>query len=321
MTPVAERRISEADFAYLQSAIATTSALLAAQRYDVFALLEDQPVDPQSLAQQRGLTERGAALLLRALAAVGVAEVTEDARYSPAIPDLSVVVGLLDMWGALPGALRDGTAFFAGDSPVHSGAAYAEVIPMLGEVFEAAAERAADILAPVGGRVLDVGAGAAPWSIALALRQPLLKVTALDLPEVMPAAERAVAAADVEACFDYIVGDVLTADLGTDYDLVIAANVCHLFDEGRNRLLLDRLSWALRPGGRLAVVDAVLNERMDGPRDLVLYSLGLILRTRCGQVYPYSTYISWLREAGLRDIARSEVSSALPLTLITATKE
>jgi hypothetical protein len=48
-------------------------------------------------------------------------------------------------------------------------------------------------LLPAAARVLDAGAGAAPWSLAVATRDPACLVTAVDLPEVMPAMPRWVA--------------------------------------------------------------------------------------------------------------------------------
>jgi SAM-dependent methyltransferase len=102
------------------------------------------------------------------------------------------------------------------------------------------------------------------------------------------------------------------------YDLVIAANLCHLFDEATNSRLLARLLGALRPGGTLAVVDALPNEPLDGPRPVVLYALGLLLRTQRGGVYPFTTYVSWLRGAGYNAVQRVDLSGGAPLSLITA---
>ena len=62
------------------------------------------------------------------------------------------------------------------------------------------------------------------------------------------------------------------------------------------------------PGGTLAILDALPNERLDGPRPVVLYALGLLLRTSRGQVYPFSTYVGWLREIGFEAIELIDLS-------------
>jgi hypothetical protein len=51
---------------------------------------------------------------------------------------------------------------------------------------------------------------------------------------------------------------------------------------------------------------------------VVLYALGLLLRTTAGQVYPFSTYATWLRDAGFERIERFDLVPSPPLSLITA---
>jgi SAM-dependent methyltransferase len=113
-------------------------------------------------------------------------------------------------------------------------------------------------------------------------------------------------------------GNVFTADLPEEaYDLVLLANVCHLFDADRNRALLRRLRRVLRPGGTLAVVDALPSEDPDERRLLVLYALGLRLRTVAGAVYPLASYSAWTEEAGLGPVDAVPLSRTPPLALLT----
>jgi SAM-dependent methyltransferase len=123
----------------------------------------------------------------------------------------------------------------------------------------------------------------------------------------------------VQASYDYLGGDLFTLPLSPEsYDLAIAGNLCHLFDEVANRRLLARLFEAIRPGGTLAIVDILPNEQLDGPREVILYALGLLLRTNSGQVYPFSTYVDWLNNAGYMGVERFDLSSTAPVSLITA---
>ena len=186
-------------------------------------------------------------------------------------------------------------------------------------MFAPAAARAAEHLSSPGLRVLDVGAGAAPWSLALAAHDPSCHVTAVDLPAVLQVTRQAVAAAGCAAQFAYMSGDVFAVDWGrAAYDLAIVGNLCHLFDADANRRLLGRLFDALRPGGRLAIIDALPNDQLDGPRSVALYALGLLLRTQHGRVYPYFTYVGWLHEAGYDAVQRIALGEAPPLNLIMA---
>ena len=57
---------------------------------------------------------------------------------------------------------------------------------------------------------------------------------------------------------------------------------------------------------------------MDGPRPVVLYALGLLLRSGSGRVYPFTTYVGWLRDSGFEAISRAEPDPSQLISLITA---
>ncbi len=306
---------------FLTEALATTAALDAAYRLDLFARLDTSPADLPTLAHDCAITERGARLLLTVLGSIGLVEADGDGTYRAAVSGLSRAGSLCAIWQRLSEAIRDGRPALAGDPPARAEALYRDIVPLLATLFASAAERAADHLSATCRRVLDIGAGAAPWSLAIARRHPACRVTAVDLPAVLPATRQAVAAAGLEAQFDYVGGDFFEVDWGAaSFDLAIAGNVCHLFGEAANRRLLARLYDALLPGGRVAIVDVLPNEELDGPRSVVFYALGLLLRTGSGQVYPFSAYVGWLREAGYEGVERMDLGGRPPMSLITASR-
>ncbi|HEX6481424.1 MAG TPA: class I SAM-dependent methyltransferase [Ktedonobacteraceae bacterium] len=314
-----QQRLTTEQWSFLQEAIATSSALAAAERLGVLARLAVGPADLITLARDCAISERGAHLLLAALSSLGLIEVDSDGLYRTALPDLAQVATWIAPWGQLTQAIRDDRPARAGDTPGGAEILYPEVVAHLGAWFAPAAEGAADHLIARGQRILDLGAGAAPWSLALAARNPDVRVTAVDVPAVLAVTRQVVAASGYADRFDYLSGDLFSIDLGRSaYDLAIAGNLCHLFDEAANRRLLGRLLGALCPGGTLAILDALPNERLDGPRPVVLYALGLLLRTNRGQVYPFSTYVGWLREVGYEAVERIDLSGDLPISLIMA---
>lgn len=318
-SPSSQQRLTTEQWSFLQEAIATSSALAAAERLGVLARLDAGPVDPITLARDYAISKRGARLLLASLHSLGLIEQAADGSYHTALPDIAQVTAWIAPWGQLTQAIRDDRPVRAGDTPGGAETMYPEVVAHLGAWFAPAAERAADHLITRGQRVLDLGAGAAPWSLALAARNPAMRVTAVDVPAVLAVTRQVVAASGYATQFDYLSGDLFTIDLGRSaYDLAIAGNLCHLFDEAANRRLLGRIFDALPPGGTLAILDALPNERLDGPRSVVLYALGLLLRTNHGQVYPFSTYVGWLREVGYEAVERVDLTPTPPVSLITA---
>ena len=306
-------------WSFLQEALATSSALIAADHLGVLARLATGPADPITIARDCAISLRGARLLLAALSSLGLIEEDADGSYHTALSDLAQVTTWITPWGQLTQAIRDDQPARAGDTPGGAEILYPEVVAHLGALFAPTAEQAADHLIARGQCVLDLGAGAAPWSLALAARNPDMRVTAVDVPAVLAVTRQVVAASGYATQFDYLSGDLFTIDLGRSaYDLAIAGSLCHLFDEATNRRLLGQLFAALRPGGTLAILDALPNERLDGPRPVVLYALGLLLRTNRGQVYPFSTYVGWLREVGYEAVERIDLSPTPPISLITA---
>jgi SAM-dependent methyltransferase len=308
-------RLTPEQWSFLQEAMATSSALITAAQLGVLARLDAGPADPVTLARDCAISERGVRLLLAALCSLGLIEEGSNGLYHAALADLTQVTMWVTPWGQLTQAIRD-------DQPATPGGAealYPEVVAHLGAWFTPAAERAADYLISRGQCLLDLGAGAAPWSLALLARNPDVRVTAVDVPGVLAVTRQVVATSGYADRFDYLSGDLFTIDLGRSaYDLAIAGGLCHLFDEATNRRLLRRLFDALRPGGTLAILDALPNEQFDGPRPVVLYALGLLLRTSNGQVYPFSTYVGWLREIGYEAVERIDLSPTPPISLITA---
>ena len=99
---------------------------------------------------------------------------------------------------------------------------------------------------------------------------------------------------------------------------VILGNVCHLFDDAANRRLLERVARWLAPGGTVAIIDFLPNERRDGPREVALYGVELVRRAPGGQLYPFSSYAGWLRETGFEKIERLELAPYPPVTLVRA---
>lgn len=306
-------------FAFLIEAFAASAAVRAADRLGVLARLDAGPADLGELAAACAISERGAGLLLRALASLGLVEADQQGRWRAALPSLSKLGVWPRLCDGLDEVVRHGRPGMHWDTPDGAASLYPSAAAQLGTVLAGVAEEAARHL-PAGPRVLDAGAGAAPWSLAVAARDPACRVTAFDLPDVLPATRRAVAAAGRAAQFRFAGGDLFSTVFDqAAYDLVIAGNLCHLFSEAANRDLLARLSQALRDGGALAVID-VVPDTQPASRSLALYELSLFLRTAHGQVYPLAAYEQWLHDAGLGPVERWRLCGQPPLTLLTARK-
>lgn len=301
------------DLGFLADAVGATAALRAAWRLGVLDRLVAGPVDAASLARECGIGERGTVVLLSALASLGVATRDGD-RWTADPVHLPAIATVLPSFERIEDVIRDGRPIVAVDAPAGAERVYPGIVPHLGAMFAAAAARAAPVLAErQPRRVLDVGAGACPWTIALCRHLPGCEVTALDLPAVLSRARAAVDAAGLADRYRFVPGDCFDVPWGGPYDLVVLANVAHLFDDAANRALAARAADA---GASIAVIDALIEEDGTGPRPVALYALGLLLRTGTGGVRPESVHCEWLAGAGFEPPARTDLSAHPPQSLL-----
>jgi hypothetical protein len=78
----------------------------------------------------------------------------------------------------------------------------------------------------------------------------------------------------------------------------LLSNILHDWHVPQNKQLIQRCAAALPSGGQLAIHDVFLNDALDGPLPIALYSAALFCFTE-GRAYSAAEYRSWLVEAGL----------------------
>lgn len=303
----------------LMDAVSTARALQAATELGLIDCLARGPQASTELARACSTDPAMTQLLLDTLASLGVVSRDARGRYELVVDGLALVTTIDRGWSHLAGVVRSGEPVARAHTAAGAAALYPDLVPSLATLFAPATERAAQLLAGGGPDVLDVGAGAAPWSIALARSSPGVRVTALDLPAVIVSTRRAVEAADLADRFRYLPADMNTCPLPrAAYDTVLLANVCHLFGDARNRALLRRLRPAVRPGGLLAIIDVLAPSGPAAPSSISLYALGLRLRTARGAVHSLAAYQTWASDAGFGPVQAEPLPAALPLWLLAS---
>ena len=238
-----------ATLAELTHALQAAAALAAAAATGAVTALNDGPASAQEVARTCGTSPRHTELLLVALQALGVVDGSADGTFRRTDTPLDFLERTRQDWACAEDVVRTGRSLHQVDTPSGAQQLYPSVVPGLSVLGARAATVAARALAPAG-RVLDAGAGAAPWSIAVAGADPSARITALDLAPVLETTRAQVAAAGLSDRFTFEAGDLLgLVPEPAGHDVVLLANVCHLFDDVTNADLVARLSGALAPGG------------------------------------------------------------------------
>lgn len=298
--------------AALERALVPAAAIQAAVSAGLFPDLVSGGMTVADVAAQHHLDEHRAGVLLDVLVDAGVLDRSGD-RYR-ADPDLStfatVATESLRALDVAIGATRPGAG-------PHDGV-YPHVTRPLAEAFEEAAAEVARRLAAPNLRVLDLGAGAAPWSIAILHREPIARLTALDLPEVTPVLRHAIAEAGLEDRATVVDGDLRTYELPTT-DLAVLAHVLHLFDPDAAASMVHRAADSLDPDGCLAVIEPAADPAdAHNAARLRSYELGLFTRTSTGQLHDLATITDWCADAGLAHVETHQLPGGLPMSLLLA---
>ena len=320
---------------------ATFEAVGFALDAGVFEALSDAPATSAELAARLGLHEDGVRALCGLLEATGYVVSDGDAYRNTSSTEtwLTPAAGTdlgpwLTFWHGLvlpfwreefETAVREG-------EPSRSIYEWFDEEPGRWETaqrgFRAAAALIVDEVAdavdvPAGAaRLLDAGGGHGLFAVELCRRHPHLSATVFDHPAALDAAREERAAAGLRDRVIVRGGDYLTDELGESYDVALLFNVVHAHDAAENVRLLRRVSDALAPGGRVAVLDQLAGSARTpvGRAGLGFVELTYLV-TLGARTHPFESVAAWLRAAGFEDVHRTSIRRGGPgNTLVEATK-
>jgi SAM-dependent methyltransferase len=152
-------------------------------------------------------------------------------------------------------------------------------------------------------RVLDLGAGGAPWAIAFLEAHPFATAVVNDLPGVIGVARDKVEELGVVDRCELRAGDFRTTELERGaYDVVVLGHVCRTEGVDGAPVLIRRAHDALAPGGRLVLADYFPDETRKANPFGVLMGATMMASTERGFTFTHPQYVEWLRDAGFRPI-------------------
>jgi ubiquinone/menaquinone biosynthesis C-methylase UbiE len=130
---------------------------------------------------------------------------------------------------------------------------------------------------------------------------------ALDWEAVLAIAEENAKASGLGDRFSKIVGDAFTVELGKDYDVVLVPNFLHHFNVADCATFLKRAHAALRPGGKVVIIEFVPNDDRITPPPAATFALVMLGTTPEGDAYTFAEYRQMLAEAGFKDPSLHEL--------------
>jgi ubiquinone/menaquinone biosynthesis C-methylase UbiE len=152
-------------------------------------------------------------------------------------------------------------------------------------------------------RVLDLGAGGAPWTIAMLTACPAGSSVVNDLPGVLDVARRKATEFGVADRCEFRPGDYHHIDIeASSFDLVVLGHVCRAEAADDAARLIERAFDALRPGGRVIVADYFIDPERKANPHAVMMGTTMMASTLRGFTYTTDEFARWLRSAGFTSL-------------------
>ncbi|MCU1335397.1 MAG: Methyltransferase type 12 [Bryobacterales bacterium] len=147
-------------------------------------------------------------------------------------------------------------------------------------------------------RVLDIAAGHGLFGIHVALHNHAAEITFQDWDNVLDVARANAAEMGITGRFRTVPGNAFEVDFGTGYDVALLPNFLHHFNSATNVTLLKKVRAALKPAGRVAVIEFVPNEDRVSPPDGALSAMRMLGTTPSGDAYTFAEISRMLDDAG-----------------------
>ena len=292
-----------------------SSAIKAAVELDIFTHIADGAASASELAKRCGATERGMRILCDYLSVLGLLSKSGGTyasspecelflnKKSPAYVGSTLefflsplqTEGFEDLASAVRGT-RATPGVTVPENPL-----WVTFARAMAPLMVLPSQRLAELLttdSEASQKVLDIAAGHGLYGIAYAARNPNAEIVGLDWAPVLEVARQNAREAGIEQRYRTIAGDAFEVDLGGDYDLVLLVHLLHHFGPESIEKLLRKIRKALKPAGRLAILEFVPNDDRVSPRIPAMFSLFMLATTPNGDAYTYAEFDRALRSAG-----------------------
>lgn len=278
----------------------------------LFDLLEGEPRTIEQTAAATGTSARGLAALMFALAGLQLLFRDEAGRFGLTRESAALLVSskpeanlsgifstqLIPAWLDLVEAVRTGRPATGRSNLPEEGAFFAKFVASLLPLGWAAASALAEHLrieeAESEPSVLDIGAGSGVYSIPFALRSPRVRITAVDLPEVLKVTRRIAERYGVGNHLTAVAGNMAEVDFGSGHRVATIGQILHSHDEVGNRALLKKTFAALAPGGVVAIAEFLVEPDRSGPLMGLIFAVNMLVNTEVGSTYSFDEIRGWL---------------------------
>lgn len=302
----------------LASGFQKSRIFLSALELDIFTRIGDQGRTAAEIAAKLRTNLRATEILLNALAGIGLLSKSGQMFLNTPLTLRFLVAGQPDYvgvglrhsanmwarWHHLTGVVKTGRIPARPARGPEAQASLESFIMLMHERAKYRAPKVADALDLSGVRsVLDVGGGPGTHSIEFAKRNPDLKAVIFDLPDVILIARRIIHENGMEDRVTLQPGDYYVDDFVSGCDLVFLSAIIHSNGPEGNKKIFRKAFDALNPGGKIALVDFIMDDERVRPEFGAVFAVNMLVGTEEGNSYSAKEIGDWLAQAGFADIS------------------
>jgi ubiquinone/menaquinone biosynthesis C-methylase UbiE len=307
--------------------------MMTAVQLNVFTHIAEGRKSANAIAEAENASSRGLRMLLDSLTALQLLTKSDDGyELTPLAAQCLVKTSedyiggiwetdnMWDAWGGLTEIVRKGKPRHAVENQQVAEMFFPMLVKSLHVINREPARRTAETLGAgtrhKGLSVLDVACGSGIWGIAIAERDKEARLTMQDFPVVLEDTKKYLERHGVLDRADFIAGDLKEVAFGEErFDVALLGNIVHSEGEESSRDLFKRINRALKPNGRIVVIDMIPNDERTAPPFPLFFALNMFINTSVGDCYTLAEYTAWLNEAGFSKIETADIASHSPLII------
>jgi 3-hydroxy-5-methyl-1-naphthoate 3-O-methyltransferase len=115
--------------------------------------------------------------------------------------------------------------------------------------------------------------------------------------------------------YQYVAGDLLTADFGSGYQVATLGHILHSEGLANSREIIRKVYEALEPGGTVIIGEFLVDADRRGPLQGLIFGVNMLVNTEQGDTFSFEEIREWLELAGFSNVGVLEAPGPSPLIL------
>jgi predicted O-methyltransferase YrrM len=291
--------------------------LFTGAELNIFDLLQPTSLTALEIADRLRTDIRGTAILLDALASMGLLVKNNDAyQCTPSLapylsssdpnsvmPMVLHASHLWQRWSRLTEIVKGEAKAGADRTPSYKDG---ELSAFIGAMHSISAPHAGEVINQIdpgsSKALLDLGGASGTYTLAFLKNAPGMKATLFDLPEVIELARERLQREGMLDRVSLVGGNYLRDDLPQGHDLAFLSAVIHSNNPEQNLNIYTKVFRSLLPGGRVVIRDHVMESDRTHSEAGALFAVNMLVATQGGRTYTFDEISDGLAQAGFHNV-------------------